>query len=161
MIDSILFNKVLQIIADLEKEADSKRIVEDTVAKFGQLDVVVTSAGILVTGSLEQLSIEDYDRQMNINTRSVFLTLKSAIPHLRKTKGNIVNVSSVTGPRSFPGVISYCMSKAALDQLTKCLALEVAPDIRVNAVNPGVIVTNCHKEAGMDEEAYQKFVRKF
>lgn len=68
--------------------------------KFGKLDSIVNSAGILVTGSIETLSLEDYDRQMNINVRSIFVITQAAVPHLKKTKGNIVNVSSVTGPRS-------------------------------------------------------------
>jgi NAD(P)-dependent dehydrogenase (short-subunit alcohol dehydrogenase family) len=78
---------------------------------------------------------------------------------LEKTKGNIVNVSSVTGTRAFPGVLAYCVSKAGIDQLTRCAALELAPrGVRVNAVNPGVVVTNLHKRGGMDPDAYDKFL---
>lgn len=62
----------------------------------------------------------------NINVRSIYHLTMLAVPHLVKTKGNIVNVSSVTGCRAFPGVLSYCMSKAAIDQLTRCVALELA-----------------------------------
>jgi NAD(P)-dependent dehydrogenase (short-subunit alcohol dehydrogenase family) len=70
-----------------------------------------------------------------------------------------VNVSSVTGIRAFPGVLAYCVSKAALDQLTRCLALELAPRrVRVNAVNPGVVRTNLHRAGGMDEDGYRKFL---
>jgi len=152
-------DKVLAIVADHSKEEDNVRTVAETIAKFGQLDVVINNAGILVTGSTEALSLEDYDRQMNINTRAVFHMCKLAIPHLRKTKGNIVNVSSVTGLRSFPGVVSYNMSKAAVDHLTRCCCLEVAPDgVRVNAVNPGVIVTDVHRRSGMDDQRYQEFL---
>ena len=75
------------------------------------------------------------------------------------SKGNIVNVSSVAGTRSFPNVLSYCVSKAALDQLTRCSALELASKgVRVNAVNPGVVVTNLHTRSGMNNEAYAKFL---
>jgi NAD(P)-dependent dehydrogenase (short-subunit alcohol dehydrogenase family) len=80
-------------------------------------------------------------------------------PRLIETKGNIVNISSVTGLRSFPGVLAYCVSKAGLDQLTRCAALELAAKgVRVNAVNPGVVVTEIHKRGGMDEEAYANFL---
>ncbi len=79
---------------------ECKRVVDETVKKFGKLDSIVNSAGILVPGSIETLSLEDYDRQMNINVRSIFVLTQAAVPHLKKTKGNIVNVSSVTGPRS-------------------------------------------------------------
>merc|ERR1712018_1036439 len=88
-----------------------------------------------------------------------FLLSQRAIPHLRKTRGSIVHVSSVTGLRAFPNVVAYNMSKAAVDQLTRTCALEVASrGVRVNAVNPGVIVTDVHKRAGMDDEKYDKFL---
>lgn len=82
-----------------------------------------------------------------------------AVPHIIETKGSIVNVSSVNGLRSFVGVLAYCMSKSAVDQFTRCIALELASkQVRVNSVNPGVIITEIHKRGGMDEEAYQKFL---
>jgi NAD(P)-dependent dehydrogenase (short-subunit alcohol dehydrogenase family) len=75
-------------------------------------------------------------------------------------KGNIVNVSSVAGTRSFPNVLAYCVSKAGLDQLTRCAALELAPKgIRVNAVNPGVVVTNLHRRGGMGDAEYAAFLK--
>jgi len=96
---------------------------------------------------------------MNVNLRAVFQLMQLAAPHLIKTKGNIVNVSSVTGLRSFPGVLAYCVSKAGVDQLTRCAALELAPKgVRVNAVNPGVVITEIHKRGGMSEEAYASFL---
>ncbi|MCK5077355.1 MAG: SDR family oxidoreductase, partial [Calditrichia bacterium] len=81
------------------------------------------------------------------------------LPSIIERKGNIVNVSSVTGVRAFPGILSYCSSKAALDQMTHCMALELAEDeVRVNAVNPGVTITNLHKNSGMDEKTYAAFL---
>jgi NAD(P)-dependent dehydrogenase (short-subunit alcohol dehydrogenase family) len=97
---------------------------------------------------------------MDINLRSLFFMTQKCIPHLEKTKGNIVNVSSVSGTRAFPNVLSYCVSKAGVDQLTRCAALELAPKgIRVNAVNPGVVVSNLHKRGGMADEDYQNFLK--
>jgi NAD(P)-dependent dehydrogenase (short-subunit alcohol dehydrogenase family) len=85
--------------------------------------------------------------------------MQLASPHLIKTKGSIVNISSVTGLRSFPGVLAYCVSKAGVDQLTRCAALELAAKgVRVNAVNPGVVVTEIHKRGGMSEADYDKFL---
>ena len=96
---------------------------------------------------------------LNINLRSVFYLMQKCMPHLEKTGGNVVNVSSVTGPRAFPNVLAYCVSKAAIDQLTRCSALEVAAKgVRVNAVNPGVVVTNLHKGGGMAAADYEKFI---
>jgi len=144
---------------DLSIEAQCVSAVAETVKHFGGLDVLVNSAGILQTGGVLQLSSEDYDRCMNINTRTAFLLTKESMPHLIKSKGNVVHVSSVTGLRAFPGVLAYTMSKAAVDQLTRCVALEVAEQgVRVNAVNPGVIITDIHKRAGMGGDAYEKFL---
>jgi len=84
--------------------------------------------------------------------------MQLAVPYLEKTRGCIVNVSSVTGLRAFPGILAYCVSKAGADQLTRCAALELAEKgIRVNAVNPGVVRTNLHRRSGMDETAYARF----
>jgi len=149
----------LPIIADLRREVDTEKCVVEAIAKFGKLDILINAAGIIGTGSLETTSFEMWDAMMNINLRSVFHLMKLALPYLKKSKGTIVNVSSVTGLRAFPGVLSYCISKAGIDQLTRCTALELAASgIRVNAVNPGVVLTNLHKNGGMDEQAYSAFV---
>ncbi|GFS62552.1 3-oxoacyl-[acyl-carrier-protein] reductase FabG [Nephila pilipes] len=152
--------EILKVIGDLTKEDDVKRIIEFTIDNFGKLDILVNNAGILLNGSVENCSLDTYDEVMNVNVRSVFLLTQLAIPHLKKNKGNIINVSSIAGLRSFPGIAAYCMSKAAIDQLTRCLALELAGDkVRVNAVNPGVIITEVHKRGGMTEEDYEKFLK--
>jgi len=135
------------------------KLMSETIEKFGQLDVLVNAAGIIATGSIENTNLNAWDDMMNINLRSVFYLMNRAVPHLEKTKGNIVNVSSVTGPRAFPNVLAYCVSKAGVDQLTRCAALEMASKgVRVNAVNPGVVVTNLHKRSGMGAESYEKFL---
>jgi len=153
--------KVLTLVGDLSKEEDTERTLKETINHFNQIDILVNSAGIVMNGSAESTSLQDYDLQMNINVRSIFHLTKLAIPHLIKVKGNIVNVSSITGLRSFPGVSTYCMSKAAIDQYTRTTALELAPhQVRCNAVNPGVIVTELHKRGGMSDEAYKKFLVK-
>jgi NAD(P)-dependent dehydrogenase (short-subunit alcohol dehydrogenase family) len=85
--------------------------------------------------------------------------MREAAPHLKARKGAIVNVSSVNGLRSFAGVLAYCVSKAGMDHLTRCAALEMAPlGVRVNAVNPGVTVTNLHRRGGMNETQYGAFL---
>ena len=83
----------------------------------------MNSAGILVNGSTETLSEEDFDKCMNINCKSAFVLTQACLPYLLETKGNIVHVSSVTGLRAFPNVVAYSMSKAAVDQLTRYLIL--------------------------------------
>ncbi len=145
--------------ADLSDEKQTEQCVAQSVEALGGLDVLVNAAGILKIGRIEESSLELWDEMMNINLRSVFHLMKLSVPHLKRSRGNIVNVSSVTGPRSFPGVLAYCVSKAGLDQLTRCAALELAAKgVRVNAVNPGVVVSGLHRSGGMSEEAYAAFL---
>ncbi|MCI0487013.1 MAG: SDR family oxidoreductase [Blastocatellia bacterium] len=147
------------ITADLADERESEACLGRAVELMGGLDVLVNSAGILKGGRIEATSLALWDEMMNINLRSIFHLMKLAVPHLETSRGNIVNVSSVTGPRSFPGVLAYCVSKAGVDQLTRCAALELAAKgIRVNAVNPGVVVSGLHRSGGMSEEAYAAFL---
>ncbi|MEP6901490.1 MAG: glucose 1-dehydrogenase [Actinomycetota bacterium] len=147
-------------LADIRETTQVERLINDTVHNFGQIDVLVNSAGIILNGSIENTTLDDWDKMLDINLRSVFFVMQKCIPHLEKTKGNIVNVSSVAGTRSFPNVLAYCVSKAGVDQLTRCAALELAPKgVRVNAVNPGVVVTNLHKRGGMADENYQNFLK--
>jgi NAD(P)-dependent dehydrogenase (short-subunit alcohol dehydrogenase family) len=146
-------------MADVTETTQVDRLVSETAQQFGRIDALVNAAGIIMTGSVETTTLDDWDKMLNINLRSVFYIMQKCVPHLEETKGNIVNVSSVTGLRAFPGVLAYCVSKAAVDQLTRCTALELAPKgIRVNAVNPGVVVTNLHKRGGMEEADYEKFL---
>jgi NAD(P)-dependent dehydrogenase (short-subunit alcohol dehydrogenase family) len=147
-------------LADVCELTQAEKIVIDAVDVFGKIDVLVNSAGIIMNGTIEDTTLDAWDKMMNINLRSVFYMMQKCIPHLEQTKGNIVNISSVAGLRSFPNVLAYCVSKAAIDQLTRCAALELAPKkIRVNAVNPGVVVTNIHKRGGMEDEAYENFLQ--
>jgi NAD(P)-dependent dehydrogenase (short-subunit alcohol dehydrogenase family) len=152
---------VKTIRADVTDESDAQKIVETTVENFGQIDILINAAGIIGNGTIENTALNDWDEMMNVNLRSVFVLMQKTVPFLEKTKGNIVNVSSVAGLRSFPGVLAYCVSKAGIDQLTRCASLELAPkQIRVNAVNPGVVVTELHKRSGMNEESYAAFLEK-
>jgi NAD(P)-dependent dehydrogenase (short-subunit alcohol dehydrogenase family) len=149
------------LVADLADERQCESCIARAVEWMGGLDILVNAAGILKSGSLETTSLELWDEMMRINLRSIFYLMQLAVPHLEKTRGVIVNVSSVTGLRSFPGVLAYCVSKAALDQLTRCAALELAPKgIRVNAVNPGVVRTNLHRAGGMNEAEYAAFLER-
>ncbi|XP_014101317.1 3-oxoacyl-[acyl-carrier-protein] reductase FabG [Bactrocera oleae] len=148
--------ELLLITADVTTGAE--KIIKSTIDKFGQLDVLVNNAGYGEVGSILDINVDQFDRVLNTNLRSVFLLTKYAAPHLIKTQGNIVNVSSVAGLRSFAGGSVYCTSKAALDQFTRCIALDLAPkNVRVNAVNPGTIVTEFHKRLGFTDEESAKF----
>jgi NAD(P)-dependent dehydrogenase (short-subunit alcohol dehydrogenase family) len=144
---------------DVTNDDDARNSFDRAIGNAGRLDVLVNAAGHIASGSIENTSLTAWDAMMNVNLRSVFHLMQLASSHLIRTKGNIVNISSVTGLRSFPGVLGYCVSKAGLDQLTRCAALELAAKgVRVNAVNPGVVVTEIHKRGGMSEADYEKFL---
>jgi len=147
--------------ADLTNEPETAALVQRVLKDRGGIDILVNAAGIIANGTIEDTVLADYDLMMNINVRSVFQLTQLALPSIIERKGNIVNVSSVTGLRAFPNVFAYCISKAAVDQLTRCAALELASKgVRVNAVNPGVVRTNLHRNSGMNEDSYGAFVER-
>jgi NAD(P)-dependent dehydrogenase (short-subunit alcohol dehydrogenase family) len=135
------------------------RIVAAALDHLGGLTTLVNAAGIIGSGTVENTTDEQWDTMLDINLRAPFRLMRAAIGPLTASKGSIVNVSSVTGLRSFPGVLAYCVSKSGVDQLTRCAALELAPKgVRVNAVNPGVVVSNLHRRGGMNEDSYAAFL---
>lgn len=150
----------LIIVADLLCAQDTKRIVDETLDKYGQIDVLVNNAGAGQTyGTIEKFNFDEFDEIIRLNVRSVALLTHLVVAHLIKSGGNIVNVSSIAGMNAFQGLSTYCMSKAALDQFTKCTALELAgKGVRVNAVNPAVILTEFHKRLGMTDDDYVKYI---
>jgi NAD(P)-dependent dehydrogenase (short-subunit alcohol dehydrogenase family) len=152
--------RAVAVAGDVSSGPEVGRIVGETLAKLGRrLDVLVSAAGIIASGSIEDTTPEAFEKMMRVNVTGPFMLTQAVMPLLVETRGAVVNVSSVTGTRAFPGVLSYCVSKAALDQLTRCVALEVASKgVRVNAVNPGVVVTNLHRAGGMTPEAYVRFL---
>lgn len=153
---------IVPVPGDLTDATFRGRLVEAAEqAGKGRLDALVNAAGIIGTGSIETTSLESFDFMMDINVRTLFDLTQRCADLLRAAKGSIVNVSSVTGTRAFPGVLSYCVSKAAVDQMTRCIALELAEHgVRCNAVNPGVVRTNLHRNGGMSEDDYAAFVER-
>jgi NAD(P)-dependent dehydrogenase (short-subunit alcohol dehydrogenase family) len=151
----------MAIATDLTAAAGPDEIVRHTVARFGSVDIVVNAAGIIAMGTADDTADELWDRVMDLNVRAPFRLMRAAFPHLKERQGSVVNVSSVNGQRVFPNLAAYNTSKAALDQLTRCAAIDWAPHgVRVNAVNPGVTVTNLHRRSGMAEDAYAAFLAR-
>ncbi|XP_063364843.1 3-oxoacyl-[acyl-carrier-protein] reductase FabG-like [Cydia amplana] len=138
-----LAKKPLVIQADISNETEASIVVSKTVNHFGKLDVLVNNAGIAVEGSiLHGNALDAYDKVMKLNVRAAIQLTTLAAPFLAKTKGNIVNVSSIasTLTSKSPTGLPYCVSKAALDHFTRCSALELASTgVRVNSVNPGPV----------------------
>jgi NAD(P)-dependent dehydrogenase (short-subunit alcohol dehydrogenase family) len=158
-LDSLAGDGIRTYSTDLTSEEETARLCEDIQRDMGRIDILVNAAGIIELGDIEKTTMAEYDQMMAINVRSVLHLMKLCLPAIVERKGNIVNVSSVTGLRAFPGLLSYCVSKAAVDQLTRCAALELAAKgVRVNAVNPGVVRTNLHLKMGMTPEKYESFL---
>jgi NAD(P)-dependent dehydrogenase (short-subunit alcohol dehydrogenase family) len=146
---------------DITEPRAAGLIVEAAIDRFGHIDVLVNAAGVIAMGAVEQTDDAQWSHVMEINVNAPFRLMRAAIPHLKPRRGAIVNVSSVNGRRVFPGLAAYNVSKAALDHLTRCAAIELAAaGVRVNAVNPGVTVTNLHRSGGMGEEQYTAFLTR-
>lgn len=137
------------IRCDVSREADIEALLAEGTRLLGGLDVLVNNAGMLLFQPLSEFTVETWDRVFAVNVRSHFLTIKHALPHLKKAGGgSIVNMSSLAGLRGGVGGTAYSASKGAINALTSAAAVEFAPDkIRVNAVCPGWIDTRFNDQA--------------
>jgi NAD(P)-dependent dehydrogenase (short-subunit alcohol dehydrogenase family) len=149
------------VASDVTAADAPSRIVGAAVEAFGGLDALVNAAGVFAGGTMQATDDAAWDNMLDVNVSAPFRLMREVAPHLAASRGAIVNISSIAGLRSFAGIVAYCVSKAALDQLTRCAALELAPQrVRVNAVNPGVVVTNLHRRSGMSEDVYAAFLER-
>jgi len=153
-----------RLAVDVTSDEAPSLIVARALARAGVgagrgFDALVNAAGIISAADVTTTTDAAWDEMMAINVRAPFRLLREAVPALAARRGSVVNLSSVAGTRVFPGLTAYCVSKAAVDQLTRAAALDLAPQgIRVNAVNPGVVVTNLHRRGGMEEGKYAAFL---
>lgn len=146
--------KPLVVKADITIEDDIKKIVSYTIEHFGRINVLVNNAGIGVRASILD-GVVPFDKAIASNIRSAYILTSLATPYLIESKGNVINVSSVAafGPIKEADYLPYCISKAAMDQFTKCVALELGPrGVRVNSVNPGCTRTPFAETAGFTKE---------
>lgn len=144
----------LALPLDVSVKANCVRAVEETAAHFGKLDVLCNCAAILSFNKVTDLSAEVWERTFAVNVNGPFYAAQAAIPHLIRSKGNIVNVTSSGAVRSTAYTTAYSASKAALMQMTRCMALEFIDEpIRINAVGPGPMNTGIGENAAFPTDA--------
>ncbi|KAM3963638.1 3-oxoacyl-[acyl-carrier-protein] reductase FabG-like [Aphomia sociella] len=150
----------LVLRADLATDAGCEEVATKTIQHFGRLDVLVNNAGISARTTLQTADMATFDRVFNLDVRSVYNLTRLLVPELIKTKGNIVNVSSISGTKVTLGSLPYGMAKAALDHFTRITSLELGPlGVRVNTVSPGVTVSKIvQRMTNISDEQYQQFL---
>ncbi len=130
------------IEADFSDPNSPQAVVDQVIDRAGRLDILINNAGMMQEDSVEDMSLDDWQRTLTVNLTAPFLLIKAALPHLRRTGGTIVNIGSIEGLGSNPGHAAYCASKAGLHALTRAVAVDHgAEGIRCNAVAPGWIDT--------------------
>lgn len=134
-------NNSIFLAGDVTNPSYNEALVKTAIENFGKLDVISMNAGILGLGNVVDLSPEDWHKTINTNLSSIFYLSKYAIPYLVKNKGNILINASIAAYKSFPNHPAYCTSKAGSIALMKQMAVEYAPEIRVNAICPGPVDT--------------------
>ena len=156
-------------VGDLTEPGACERVVAEAVEKLGGLTTLVNNAGVLQGGAFGVdeggASLANFDYNFNANTRAPFEMMVHATPHLIKAGvdagPSIIAISSVNGKQSFATLAAYCGSKAAIDHIARCAAVDLAPHgVRVNNVNPGVTITPLQKRGGMSDEAYDAFIER-
>jgi NADP-dependent 3-hydroxy acid dehydrogenase YdfG len=153
--------EALPVIADVTRREDVARVMEATLARFGQVDVWVNNAGRGITRNVSELTDEDFDEMMAVNVKSALYGMQAVLPHFRKRgKGHIINVSSMLGRVPFaPFRSAYCAAKHALNSLTANLRMELRaqhPGITVSSLHPGVVATdfgNKARHGGVDSRS--------
>jgi hypothetical protein len=139
--------KGLFIKADVSKPDDAKRIADKAIETFGKIDILFNNAGIVVPGTVDNTSLDDWDKTMAVNVRGIYLLSKYAIPHLKKTRGTIINTASSVAIKGVKDRAAYTASKGAVLSMTRAMAMDYMEDnIRVNSISPGTTETPSFKQ---------------
>jgi NAD(P)-dependent dehydrogenase (short-subunit alcohol dehydrogenase family) len=146
--------RAMAVECDVRSHESVQQALAAVVHQFGRLDLLVNNAGTFETAALQSITLEQWDKMFETNTRGPFLMAQAAYPHLHAAKGRIINIGSLGGLHPWPTHGHYCTSKAALHMLTQTMAKAFAPQISVNCVAPGMVVN------GEVDPAYEHFAHK-
>ena len=153
--------KITYIVGDITKEESIKSLIEYVSNKFGKLDILVNNAGLCISEPLKDLKISNYDKIFDLDVRALVNMTINCLPLILKSKGNIINISSISSQISPAKMSMYSGAKAAIDSFTKSWAKELAKDkVRVNAISPGAIETDIWNKANMPKELIEKYKEK-
>ncbi|KAK6172120.1 hypothetical protein SNE40_018069 [Patella caerulea] len=153
----LVAKNILTVQCDVSKDDNLENLVDTTIKTFGSIYGLVNNAGYSTKANIEETDMKDYDGIMRVNLRAPFYLSKLCIPHLKNSKGCVVNMSSMVSKKGVPDIATYCLSKAALDHFTHLLAAEIGPSgVRVNSVSPGHISTEIFKKTGFSDEELTK-----
>lgn len=154
-------DRVLIHVGDVSDQAGAEGLVAAAIERFGRLDILVNNAGVVPTGPILESPVEDWRKVMSIDVDGVFFCTRAALPHLLQSRGNIVNVSSVSGLGGDWNMSFYNAAKGAVSNLTRSLALELGErGVRVNAVNPGLTFTDLTEDMKENEALLQRFAER-
>ncbi len=149
--------KAVAVQADVAKLPDIERLLTETKKAYGRLDILINNAGVYEFSPLENVSVDHFNKQFDLNVLGLILTSKEAAKYFDGDGGSIVNISSIVSTLAPPNAAVYSATKGAVDAATKSLAKELGPrKIRVNAINPGMVITEGTNSAGMSEGEFRK-----
>jgi len=155
------------VAGDLTENGECERIVKTAAENLGGLTTLINCAGVLQGGQFgtEKCDLDNFMFNFNANTKTIFESMFHAVPYLKKAGRDlgpsIINISSVNGQQSFGSCFSYCTSKAAVEMMCKCAAIDLAPHgIRVNNICPGVVITDLQKRGGLNDDQYKAFLER-
>ena len=152
--------RALAVACDVHHEWSVENAIEDAAVALGGIDILINNAGRFETETLERISLEQWDEMFATNTRGPFLVARYAYKHLKRTRGRIINIGSLGGIHPWSTHAHYCTSKAALHMLSQTMAKAWAPDISVNCVAPGMIVTSGEISIGYEHFAEKTPMRR-
>jgi meso-butanediol dehydrogenase/(S,S)-butanediol dehydrogenase/diacetyl reductase len=154
-------DRVLVQTGDVSDQGDAEALIAAAVERFGRLDILVNNAGVVPTGPLLEASVANWRKVMAIDVDGVFFCTRAALPHLIRSGGNIVNVSSVSGLGGDWNMSFYNAAKGAVSNFTRSLALELGErGVRVNAVNPGLTFTDLTEDMKGDTALMKRFAER-